>query len=130
MTFKDESRLLRDSLLLAVPLRMASQARWSDEERAEAAHRAAQIVAEHGDILMYGGSRKGEAAKAFAALAEGLAAAAYQPGGVRFAGMHWCVDHDACLAAEAEAAAFPELQERSAPAGRPVEDVPLSGGVL
>lgn len=44
------------------------------------------VIAEHGDSLQY---RDTHSAEAFNRLAEGLAAAAYQPGGVSFAGMLW-----------------------------------------
>lgn len=40
------------------------------------------------------------AGEVFSKLASGLAAAAFQPGGITFSGQHWCTDHDACRAAE------------------------------
>lgn len=33
-------------------------------------------------------------------LSRGLACAAYQAGGITFAGLHFCVNHDECIAAE------------------------------
>jgi hypothetical protein len=43
---------------------------------------------------LYGGKH---CAEAFNALARGLAALAYQPGGVKYAGLHWCVEeHPGC----------------------------------
>lgn len=36
------------------------------------------------------------AGEVFNFLASGLACAAFQPGGVNFAGMHFCTDHDVC----------------------------------
>ena len=39
------------------------------------------------------------AGEVFNFLARGLACAAYQPGGVTFAGLHWCADHAECEAA-------------------------------
>ena len=47
----------------------------------------------------------GGTADTFNHLARGLAALAYQPGGVDFAGRHWCADHRACQAAATEAEA-------------------------
>lgn len=38
----------------------------------------------------------------FGWLARGLAALAHAPGGVTFGGLHWCADHSACEAVEAE----------------------------
>lgn len=49
----------------------------------------------------------GGSADTFNHLARGLAALAYQPGGVTFAGRHWCTDHAACESAAAEAEARP-----------------------
>jgi hypothetical protein len=39
------------------------------------------------------------AGEVFNELAKGLACAASQPGGVTFAGLHWCAGHGACEAA-------------------------------
>jgi hypothetical protein len=56
-------------------------------------HRATvcgQAVAEHGDVLQFGGGgRKGATAEAFNRLAEGLACLSFAPGGVTFLGRHW-----------------------------------------
>lgn len=79
---------LEATLSLAVPLWIHRVREWSVEHRLERARACAQIVAEKGDVLQYGG-KKGEAADAFNRLAEGLAIAAFQPGGVKFRGMHW-----------------------------------------
>lgn len=43
------------------------------------------------------------AGEVFNHLARGLAVLAFQPGGVTFAGMHWCADHAECEAAQASA---------------------------
>jgi hypothetical protein len=69
------------------------------EQRIARASGLADIIASQGDIILYRGGKKGETAKAFNAMAEGLAIGAYQPGGVTFLGEHWCTDHEACLAA-------------------------------
>jgi hypothetical protein len=53
-----------------------------------------------GAELLHGG----KAAKTeLAILVDVLAALAFQPGGVVFAGLHWCTDHDECENAEKEA---------------------------
>lgn len=91
--------VLMETLALAVPLRIWELAARTPAQRANIAHRCAQHVAAHGDALQFGG-KKGAAAAAFNALAQGLACAAYQPGGVTFAGRHWCTDHARCLRAE------------------------------
>lgn len=57
---------------------------------------AVDPLASRGDVLQYGGGKRGEAAAVFNHLARGLAALAHCPGGVTFAGRHWCVDHDVC----------------------------------
>jgi hypothetical protein len=94
---------LTDALDAAVPLHIDEMRTWKPRHRADEAHCLAQVITEKGDVLQYGGQR-GEAARTFTALARGLAAAAYQPGGVTFAGRHWCVEaHIACPARPAEA---------------------------
>jgi hypothetical protein len=114
--------LLRDALDFAVPMAMACLAAMSesvrDWTRGQWAATAASLVAHQGDALLYptparrASRRAGVRVEAsagtvwvFAALARGLAAGAWQPGGVTFLGRHWCVDHTACLAAAAEAEA-------------------------
>lgn len=63
------------------------------------------LLGARGDILMYGGGRQGQVGEVLSQLAWGLAALAHAPGGVTFAGDHWCVDHAACLDAAREAEA-------------------------
>lgn len=88
----DESRraLLLTTLQAAVPLHIAEvdDNRWGHLARQFTAHGLAHTVAGHGDDLMYGGKH---CAETFNALARGLALLAYQPGGVAFQGLHWCV---------------------------------------
>ena len=124
---------LVETLALAVPLRIWELRGRTPQQRAVIARRCGQHIAEHGDSLMFGG-KKGAAANAFNALAEGLAVAAYQPGGVTFAGRHWCADHAACLAAERGESPEPVLGEcgdgYAAPVVRAVETVTVAGGVL
>jgi hypothetical protein len=91
------------ALEAAVPLHIAIMRDWPARHRINEAQWAAGVIAEKGDVLMFGGKR-GEAANAFNALAKGLAAAAYQPGGVTCAGRHWCVNHEVCVRARGEAA--------------------------
>lgn len=133
------SAMLLDTLALAVPLQIRELARLTHDQRAETAERCAQVVAEHGDDLMFGSRRKGETAHVFNALATGLALAAYQPGGVTFAGQHWCTDHARC---ERAAAGLPDEPHPAAACGdcgdgygstpprRPVETVTPTGGLL
>ena len=80
------SDLLRISLSAAVPLHAAELKRlpWSDV--AHIAGECSQTIAEKGDVLQFGG--KGGAA-AFNALARGLAALSFAPGGVNFLGDHY-----------------------------------------
>lgn len=106
-----------------------------DRIRARWAEAAADAVAYGGDTLQFGGKR-GEAAKVFNHLARGLAAAAYNPGGITAFGEHWCVNHTECVAAEREAAdrpspvdANPDGNEPIPPTyqGRPVVELNLPG---
>jgi len=80
------------TLQLAVPLHIDELRHCDDRQRMAIAARCADVVAAHGDDLQYGGKH---CAETFNALARGLAVAAYQPGGITFAGaLHWCTDED------------------------------------
>lgn len=65
--------------------------RLSETERMDLAREWGQVIAEHGDDLMYRSKRKGATASAFTGFIRGLAACAFAPGGVTWAGRHWCV---------------------------------------
>lgn len=116
------------TLALAVPLWMWELRDRTDQQRVAIAKRCGQMVAERGDVLMFGSKKPGKAAEVFNALAEGIAAAAYQPGGITFAGRHWCTDHRQCLDAEAYAAVHvtDDLPAPAVPTQRAVVDVPLA----
>lgn len=105
----DRNPALVIGLQAAVPLwilELASLPADARQLRARAwAKDAATEVSHRGDVLQYGSRRSGAAAKVFNYLARGLAAAAYQPGGVTAFGQHWCVDHAVCEGAAAEVAA-------------------------
>ncbi len=83
--------LLLMTLEVAVPLWIQRWRGRSWVERLVRSAECAEIVAAKGDVLQYGGGprEKGEAAKAFNALAEGLAIVSFCPGGVKFCGLHW-----------------------------------------
>lgn len=85
----EPTRHLLTALEAAVPLWIFEMRNWSDDARIELGHSLAQVVAEKGDILQFGSKRKGETAEVFNAAAKGLAALAYQPGGIYFCGVHW-----------------------------------------
>ena len=92
MTATIENSPLTAVLLAAVPLRIISiQQRgglnYSDIARAK---QIGQQIAEKGDILQFGGGKKGEAGHLFNELAQGIAILSFAPGGVRCFGMHWC----------------------------------------
>jgi hypothetical protein len=88
------SELLKISLSAAVPL-WIERLRSVPWDRLEArAREAAQVVAEKGDIIQYRSKKPGETAKAFNALAEGIAILAFVPGGVTFSGLHFRARHD------------------------------------
>lgn len=87
MAVSDE--LLRVALSAAVPLRMAElrAAGSITDQDVERVRGYAQVMAEHGDDLLY--RRKGETAARFNQLADALAVMAYLPGGVTFLGLHF-----------------------------------------
>lgn len=123
---------LVESLAFVVPLWMWELRDLTDEQRAARARRCGAEVAEKGDVLQFGSRTNGLATQVFNSLAEGIAAAAYQPGGITFAGRHWCADHRRCLDAEAYAASTPwpaDTPEPVVPARRAVTDVALADSV-
>jgi hypothetical protein len=100
MSLADDAALT-EGLAVAVPLLLHDLALLSPAQRAVRirvwAKDAVGPVASRGDALLFGGKR-GEPAKVFNALAKGLAALAYCPGGVTFAGRHWCAAECDCPA--------------------------------
>jgi hypothetical protein len=96
------SDVLTISLQVAVPLRIAEVASWSWDRRQREAGEVANVVASHGDDLLYGGKH---CADAFNKLALGLACLAYAPGGVTFMGEHF------------EAPDAPTIDDQPNPAG-------------
>ena len=92
----ESGSLLMVVLLAAVPLYIGELQRLQGETRTNQVRAwtaaAVDALACQGDVLQYGGAR-GEAAQVFNHLARALAALAHMPGGVSFAGTHWCVEH-------------------------------------
>lgn len=83
-----------DWLGMTVPLEMQRMQTESPWELQRLARESVVELAERGDVLQFGGPGAGKAATA---LARGLAAAALTaPGGVDFAGLHFCVDGTEC----------------------------------
>ena len=78
--------LLKLALEVAVPLWIEELRSWSWDDRVMLARVCAQVVAEKGDVLQYGGEG---CAEAFNRLAQGVAALAFVPGGVTIFGMHF-----------------------------------------
>lgn len=80
---------------VTVPMWIDLMRRWHPERRQHKAHDLVEVIAyEQGvaalcDPEARGTARKGEIAKAFNAVAQGLACLAFCPGGIVFAGHHW-----------------------------------------
>lgn len=79
---------LTETLRFVVPLQIWDLQRYDPKTRRGLAREDAVNVGSHGDALQFGGK---QSALAFNALSRGLAALAYEEGGVTFAGLHWCV---------------------------------------
>jgi hypothetical protein len=109
---------LRLALQVAVPIWIRELKRLPapgqlDAVRMAWAKNAADAIAHEGDTLMFQ-SRPGRSAETFNQLAKGLAAGAFQPGGITFAGMQFEATADDLLCRE----------PRPAP-GQPTVDVEL-----
>lgn len=118
---------LVESLAFFVPMWRDEIRDLTDEQRVARAKRCSSIVGSLGDALQFGSRQAGRVTEVFNALAEGLACAAYQPGGITFAGRHWCTDHRLCLDA-ASAAVDCDLQWPTEPPERTVENAVLGPG--
>lgn len=91
---------LRETLAFAVPLWIERFLRTPWEVVQERAERASELVAEKGDLLLFGDKHKraqGQTAEAFNALAAGLACLSFAKGGVDFLGLHFEARHPLAL---------------------------------
>jgi hypothetical protein len=104
---------LGTALAAAVPLRIVELASSSDEQRLALVAGTVDTICTHGDDLLFGGKHCKET---FAALVRALAVAAYQPGGITFAGRHWCAAYCDCPTAA--------RQGRDVPPSRPPDPRP------
>jgi hypothetical protein len=94
-------QLLAASLGAAVHIEMLKLQDLTPEQRAAEVRSAGVQIGQHGDTLQYGGRGT---VSVFATTARALAVLAYQPGGVTFAGMHFCARHELCEQAAKEVA--------------------------
>ncbi len=88
------SDMLRSTLGVAIPLWVFELKKLPWPEIEKIAHESSQIIAEKGDVLQFRSKKKGETAAAFNALAKGLAALSFCPGGVTFLGDHYENKHE------------------------------------
>jgi hypothetical protein len=73
--------------LWAMKIRQEHPSDWDYiKARAEA---CSQVIAEHGDNILFKSKKPGETARAFNALAEAIACLSFLPGGVTVFGQHW-----------------------------------------
>lgn len=129
------SFVLLTTLQVAVPLRIRELELMAPAERRLMLgvwrSDAVEAVAHRGDILMFKGGKKGETANVFNGLAKGIAALAHAPGGVLFAGCHWCLAHPGGKAASSiselacESPGWPEA-EPEAPKPEPRRKRPIT----
>jgi hypothetical protein len=87
ITERLKNELLAVHLAVAVPLWIERYRHSNAEEATRRAHICVQTVAEHGDVILY--RSKGETAEAFNRLAEGIAIASFQAGGITIFGLHF-----------------------------------------
>ncbi|WP_326646088.1 hypothetical protein OG884_15665 [Streptosporangium sp. NBC_01755] len=95
----DRTELLRIGMEVMVPMSIAAVADWSAEGRQAAAVSAADLISSGADQMWEHNPRKRDLpqGRVTATIARGLAVLAYQPGGVTWAGSHWCTaPHEGC----------------------------------
>ena len=85
------NRHLSDMMALAVPLYISKlKAKGGpDAEDYKRATEFSSVLGERGDILLFGGGKKGECADMFNRTAEAVAILSYSPGGVTVFGSHF-----------------------------------------
>jgi hypothetical protein len=88
-SYSTTRELLRTSLEAAVPLWVLRVRSYTIAERDERLQYCGQMIAEHGDDILFRSKKKGGTAAAFNALAEGIAILSFAPGGVNVFGGHW-----------------------------------------
>jgi hypothetical protein len=81
--------LLSITLSAAVPLWIMKLQERPWEEIQKRLPQLSQTITEKGDIILFKSKKKGESAAAFNALAEGIAALSFAPGGITIFGQHW-----------------------------------------
>jgi hypothetical protein len=84
--------LLLDMLALAVPLRILEYEKVGGPTEPDLARTQSFgiVLAEKGDVLLFGGKKKGEAAELFNRLADAVAVMAFCPGGVKVGSARYC----------------------------------------
>jgi len=80
---------MQGSLSVAVPLWIERLRGLSWEERQARVVDVPKLLGEKGDVLLFGGGKKGEAGELFNRFAEGIAVLAFMPGGVDVFGCHF-----------------------------------------
>lgn len=88
--------LLQMSLSAAVPLWMHRLQGYTWDRIKERLDYVVDMIASHGDNILFRSKKKGETAAAFNALAEGMAICSFCPGGVRLFGLHFEGKHPEC----------------------------------
>lgn len=100
--------LLRVALSVAVPEWIEKLRPCTPEDIRERAEACVDVIASNGDIILHESKKKGESAKAFNRLAEGLACVALCRGSVEFWGFEFVVpgEEEALLRRELASAEF------------------------
>jgi len=86
---EESSTLLRTALEVAVPLWITEMQKTPWPRLQEQGQACSQIIAEHGDNILYRSKKRGETALAFNALARAIAILAFAPGGVTAFELHF-----------------------------------------
>lgn len=133
------STLLTDALEATVPWWIEQLRGTSFGYRQGMARESVDIIGSQGDNILFRASKPGETARAFNALARGLAILALQPGGVTALGLSFCATHPRthwtapgpCPDCVAEESGRPAEAAPAAEPARPrVTTIQPAGGVL
>lgn len=87
----DRTGLLPEMLAIAVPLyiqQLVEKGGPTGDDFKEA-NKLSAVLGERGDVLLFGGGKKGEAAEMFNGVARAIACLSFVAGGVTLFGNHW-----------------------------------------
>ena len=104
--------LLPDTLACAIPLWQNDLKKlpWSEVDIQLSG--TAKLLGSRGDLLLFGGGKKGEVAALFNKVAKSIAIMSFWPGGITLFGQHWEDTHPGAPTTKKETGSCPTTQDQ------------------